>query len=217
MFPLHGVGWETSDVFWRGDTWRLLWREIELELAGQKFLVGGEFGVTAEDQGAAVGGREMDVEHLDRCKLVEHSSRREAGRQRLEPCTQRDVQAVGQEGDEDMRLDAVLELMMDRAQVQIVLHGLEGGLDLDELDIEPPQLRRLPPGEIGAQQIAAFAPPHLAQLVAIEREAETGALGSDLNIDQTPCRPCSGARGAELHEQFLAIEVHGGDLLEPRP
>src|SRR5580704_13416957 len=107
-----------SDVFWRGDTWRLLWRKIELELAGQKFLVGGEFGVTAEDQGAAVGGREMDVEHLDRCKLVEHSSRREAGRQRLEPCTQRDVQAVGQEGDEDMRLDAVLELMMDRAQVQ---------------------------------------------------------------------------------------------------
>src|SRR5580658_8882738 len=128
------------------------------------------------------------------------SSRREAGRQRLEACTQRDVQAVGQEGDEDMRLDAVLELMMDRA---LVFHSLEGGLDLDELDIEPPQLRRLPPSEIGAQQIAAFAPPHLAQLVAIEREAETGALGSDLNIDQTPCRPCSGARGAELHEQFL--------------
>src|SRR5580658_9284402 len=41
-----------------------------------------------------------------------------------------------------MRLDAVLELMMDRAQVQIVLHGLEGGLDLDELDIEPPPSRR---------------------------------------------------------------------------
>src|SRR5271157_2091290 len=188
-----------------------------LSRRARSFLVGGEFGVTAEDQGAAVGGGEMDVEHLDRCKLVEHSSRREAGRQRLEPCTQRDVQAVGQEGDEYMRLDAVLELMMDRAQVQIVLHGLEGGLDLDELDIEPPQLRRLPPGEIGAQQIAAFPPPHLAQLVAIEREAETGALGSDLNIDQTPCRPCSGARGAELHEKFLAIEVHGGDLLEPRP
>jgi hypothetical protein len=31
-------------------------------LAGQKFLVGGEFGAAAEDQGAAVGGREMHVE-----------------------------------------------------------------------------------------------------------------------------------------------------------
>src|SRR5580704_137286 len=66
-------------------------------------------------QGAAVGGREMHVEHLDSCELVEHGSRREARRQRLEPGAQGDVQAVGQEGDEDVRLDAVLELMVDRA------------------------------------------------------------------------------------------------------
>ena len=91
------------------------------------------------------------------------------------------------------------------------------GFDLDELDVEPPQLGWVFAGEIGAQQIAAFAPPHLAQLGAIEREAQDGALGSDLDIDQTPGRPCSGACGAELHEQFLAIEVHVGDLLEPRP
>src|SRR5277367_202874 len=117
-----------------------------------------------------------------------------------------------------MRLDAVLELMMDRAQVQIVLHGLEGGLDLDELDIEPPQLRRLPPGEIGAQQIAAFAPPHLAQLVAIEREAETGALGSDLNIDQTPClavlpSPCeSQVHGPRFYAQTKSPKEGGSSL-----
>src|ERR1700732_5479846 len=184
--PLHGVVWEASDLFWRGDTWRLLWRKIEFELAGQKFLVGGDFGRTAEDQGAAVGGREMHVEHLDRCELVEHSSRREARRQRLEPCTQRDVQAIGQERHEDVRLDAVLELVVDRAQVQIVLHGLEGGLDLDELDVEPPQLGRVLAGEIGAQQITAFAPPPLAQLVAIEREAEGSALGRHRDIPEGP-------------------------------
>src|SRR5580693_4379449 len=116
-----------------------------------------------------------------------------------------------------MRLDAVLELMMDRAQVQIVFHSLEGGLDLDELDVEPPQLRRLPPGEIGAQQIAAFASAHLAQLGAIEREAEGGAFGRNSDIDEAPGRPCLGARGAELHEQFLTIKLHGGDLLEAPP
>jgi hypothetical protein len=49
------------------------------------------------------------------------------------------------------------------------------------------------------------------------QQEKEGALGSGLDIDQTPGRPCSGACGAELHEQFLAIEVHGGDLLEPRP
>src|SRR5208282_487788 len=89
---------------------------------------------------------------------------------------ERDVETIGQEGDEDVRLDAVLELVVDRAQVQIVLHGLEGGLDLDELDVEPPQLGRVFAGEIGAQQIATFAPADLAQPGAIEREAEGSAL-----------------------------------------
>src|ERR1700685_4092637 len=83
-----------------------------------------------------------------------------------------------------MRLDAVLELMVDRAQLQIVLHGLEGGLDLDELDIELPQLGRIFAGEVGAQQIAAFAPPHLAHLGAIERECEGGAFGRHRDIDK---------------------------------
>src|SRR5580693_3231182 len=60
------------------------------------------FDIAAVNQCA--GAREMHVEHLDSCELVEHSSRCEARRQRLEPCAQRDVQAVGQEGDEDVRL-----------------------------------------------------------------------------------------------------------------
>jgi hypothetical protein len=30
------------------------------------------------------------------------------------------VQAIGQEGNEDMRLDALLDLVIDRAQLQIV-------------------------------------------------------------------------------------------------
>src|ERR1700745_778731 len=70
----------------------------------------------------------------------------------------------------------MLELIVDRAKLQIVLHGLEGGLDLDELDVEPPKLGRVFAGEIGAQQIAAFAPPHLAQLGAITREPRCARL-----------------------------------------
>ena len=84
-----------------------------------------------------------------------------------------------------MRLDALFELMVDRAQLQIVLHGLEGRLDLDELDIELPQLGRLPSTQIGAQEITSFAPPHLAQLFTIECEAERGSVGSHFDVDQT--------------------------------
>src|SRR5258708_34376160 len=99
----------------------------------------------------------------------------------------------------------------------MVLRSLERGLDLDELDLDLPQMGRGPPAQIGAQEIATFAPAHLAQLLAIEREAEGGALGGYLDIDQSPSRPRLGTRGAELHEQFLAFEVHGGDLPQPRP
>ena len=47
-----------------------------------------------------------------------------------------------------MRLDALFALMVDRAQVQVVLHGLEGRFDFDELDIELPQLGGVLPAQI---------------------------------------------------------------------
>jgi len=105
-------------------------------------LVGIRLGVTAQDQGSAVGGREVDVEHLDGGELVEHRPRGEAGRQRPEPGAQRDVQTISEEGHEDVRLDALLQLVIDRPSLQIVLEVLEGRLDFNELNVEPPQLRR---------------------------------------------------------------------------
>jgi len=217
--PLHLLGHGGCPLSRRrGDAWRRLGRQIELELLRQKLLFGIEFGVAAQDQCTAIGGREVDVEHLDSGELVEHGSWGEAGRQRLELGAQRDVKAVGQEGDEDVRFDAVLKLVVDRTELQIVLEILERDLDLDELDIELPQMGRLSGAQIGAQQIAPLAAARLAQLVAIEREAESGVVGRHFNIDQTPCRSGLGPRRAELHEQFLAREVlHRGDLFETRP
>ena len=55
------------------------------------------------------------------------------------------VQTVGQEGHEDVRLDAVLELVENRTQTQIVLQVLEGRLDLGQLNVKLPQLTRVAP------------------------------------------------------------------------
>ncbi len=79
----------------------------------EEFLVAVRLGVAAQDQGSAVGGWEVDVEHLDGGKLVEHRPRGEAGRQRPEPGAQRDVQTIGEEGHEDVRLNALLQLVID--------------------------------------------------------------------------------------------------------
>jgi hypothetical protein len=48
-----------------GDWWRRLRREGEVELPQEEFVVAVRLGVSAQDQGSAVGGWEVDVEHPD--------------------------------------------------------------------------------------------------------------------------------------------------------
>ena len=71
-----------------------------------------------------------------------------------------------------MRFDAPFELMVDGTQLQIILEVFEHRLDLGELDVEMPEILRIPPPQIGAQQVAPLAAAHLAQLAAIEPEGE---------------------------------------------
>src|SRR3972149_908644 len=89
-------------------------RQGEIESFHEKSLVWVGLGVTAQDQGAAIGSREMNIEHLDAGELVKHGARGEARRQWLELRPQGDVQAIGHEGDEDVRFDAALDLMVNR-------------------------------------------------------------------------------------------------------
>jgi len=56
----------------------------------------------------------VHVDHLHGGKLLQHAARREPRRQRVQAPRQRDVQAIGQKGNEDVSLDAGLELVKDR-------------------------------------------------------------------------------------------------------
>ena len=108
--PLHGLDCGARRLpHQRGDAGRRLRRHIKLQALHQKLLVGVQFSVAAKDQLTAIGGGEVDVEHLDGGELVEHGPRREAGGQRLELGAQRDVKAIGQEGNEDVCFDPMLK------------------------------------------------------------------------------------------------------------
>jgi len=72
----------------------------------------------------------MHIDHLDRGHLVQHRPRRQSRRQRAQPSLQCDLQAVGQERHEDMRLDTRIVLMIDRPDRQIPLEFLERLLDI---------------------------------------------------------------------------------------
>src|SRR5437763_12893514 len=95
-----------------------------------------------------------------------------------------DVQAIGQEGDKDVRLDAGLELVKDRPDREVALEVFEGLLDRDQQQIMAPQFSVVFLDEIGAQEIPAFALSCLPQLIAIEPIGECGAVCGDLDYRQ---------------------------------
>src|SRR6516162_8770314 len=104
--PLQGRCGGLNYLAW-GDPRSRLDGQVEVELLHEELLTGIEFRVAAEDQRAPVRCGEVDIEHLDSSELVEDGSRSEAACQRPQPCPQGDVQAIGQERDKDVRLDAI--------------------------------------------------------------------------------------------------------------
>ncbi len=117
------------------------------------------FRVAGEDQFTTVSGGQMQVDHLEGGNLLQDRARCQPRRERPQPLFERYLQAVGDEGDEDMRLDAIITLVVDGAYRQIALELLEGLLDLGQLHVLLPRLRRICGGEVGTEQIVPVASP----------------------------------------------------------
>jgi hypothetical protein len=166
-----------------GDFGGRLGGQLQFQFLQQQAEFGFGLGIAGEQQFAAVGGRQMHVDHLYGSKLLQHGSRRQTRRQRVQAPRQCHVQAIGQKGDEDMCLDAGLELVKDRPDREIALEVLERLLDRHQQQVMAPQLGRVFLDEIGAQQVPAFARSCLPQFVAIEPIAEGGAVCSNLDRD----------------------------------
>ncbi|MCX7019125.1 MAG: hypothetical protein WCK47_04565 [bacterium] len=75
--------------------------------------------VAAKDDVAPVGCGQMHVNHLDRAELVDDRARREFCGDVVCLVAQRDVKAVCEEADEDVRFDAIVALMPDRADAKV--------------------------------------------------------------------------------------------------
>ena len=73
------------------------------------------------------------------------------GAERTQPFGQRDVQTIGQKRNQDVRLDPFFALMKDRPDRQIALEILKRLFDVDQLQVQAPELSRIGLGQIGAQ------------------------------------------------------------------
>jgi len=95
-------------------------------------------GVAIEQDLAPVGGRQMNVNHLNGGELFERTARGQPGRQGMKATGQGDLHAVGQKGDEDVGFDPRLVLMEDRTNRQVAFEIAERLFDGDELCVVLP-------------------------------------------------------------------------------
>ena len=133
---------------------RRLSGKLELQLPKQEQLILLRLCITGQDDHPIVRRGQFDIDHLHGGEFFEHDPRRQSRRQRLQPLFQRDQQTISQKRNENMGFDSGFELVIDRTDRQIVLQLLERLLDLDQLQIEPPQMAGIVALDIGAQQIS---------------------------------------------------------------
>ena len=106
---------EASSV--RLQRWDFRWRlggPLQFQFLRQQPELGFGLGIAGEQQLRPSVVDRLQVDHLDGGKLFQHAAWRQSRRQRVQAPRQRDVQAIGQEGDEDVGLDARLALVKDR-------------------------------------------------------------------------------------------------------
>ena len=175
----------------------------------QELLILLRLSVAGVDERAPVRRGEVNVQHLDGGELFKHGARRQSRRQRAQALLQSYLEAVGEEGHEDVRLDAPIGLVIDGPDGEIALQFLERLFHLSELDVEGPQLRRRLSCEIGAQQIPAFVPPARAQALAVQREGEGFRSDGLAGLGQRDGNKALGApgfflRSPDFQEQLVA-------------
>jgi len=159
----------------------------------------------------------MHVEHQKARERRQHFARGQTQRVGFQPFAQRDLQAIGQKAHQNVRLNARLDVVADRAQAQVAFQGLEDAFDLAQLQVAFPERSGLLAGAKGAQQGVAVACLSLLQFIfeqfkfegaGVHRRARFGQ--GDLH--EAPRAAGGFVRGAELVQERVAFPGALGPL-----
>src|SRR5947209_4016558 len=124
----------------------------------------------------------------------------------MQPSRQSGVQAIGQEGDEDMRFDPGLVLMEDRPDGESPLRFLKASSTRTSSRYKFHSLAGSSSVRLVRQEIAPLAPARPSQPIAVEVVGKGDALRRYRDADQAPRGWGMGSGSAELHQQFLPAE-----------
>src|ERR1700680_1979394 len=109
---------------------------------------------------------------------------------------QRHLQAVGEKGKQNVRVDAMLQLMADGAYAEFTLERSEDRFDLCQLHVPRPQHAGISGGQVGAQQVVSVAPFRLLEFFLIHTKLES-----------LPCYLLAFLRYLHLHEMESAARL----------
>src|SRR5919198_726196 len=90
-----------------------------------------------------VARRNPDIDHLNRAQLFQHRRRGQAGRVNLQTVLQSDLETIGQEGDQNVRVYPALQVVVNGTNAQLTFERSKHCLDLSQLDVACPQHRRV--------------------------------------------------------------------------
>jgi hypothetical protein len=153
---------------------------------------------------AAIDERQDDVAALDAGKRVEDSASGHVEALCLGKPVQGPVHRVGEEADEDVCVHAMLGLVVNGADGEVLLEGSESGLRVVELHVHLPQLWLFVPGEVGAEEIGALGVSHVLGLgfVLCPGEAQGVAVALDEELSREAMESADNACGpfpASIH------------------
>jgi hypothetical protein len=116
-----------------------LWQD-DAETVEENGLRGVWLGHTAQANLAVRCGRQDDILGLNALEFFQDGARRIAETGAALPHLKALPQHEGKKADEDMRLHAILALVPDRTDVELVLLNTKSGFGLRKLDIGLPEL-----------------------------------------------------------------------------
>ncbi len=91
----------------------------------------------------------MDIDHLDGGELLQGRPWGQTWSEGAQTGLQSDLETISQEGDEKVRIDAPIQLVVNRTNTQVALEFFERLFDFGQLDVPGPELNGIVACEIG--------------------------------------------------------------------
>ena len=117
------------------------------------------------------------------------------------------LQAVGQKGDQNVSVGAMLQLMIDGTYAEVVFERPKYRFDLRQLYVARPKDAGIFRGKVGAQQVVPVMPFRLLELFLVHTKLER--FGRDLlafpgylHLHEMERSARFGFRGAQAHQQL---------------